>query len=231
MTKTISNWQVRVPRYGEEQDVRKKYWILSEGTNTEYWYFRRLNELRAVLGIDPLIAILPVKKDNEGHSDPKTLLMEAEKLENDTEVNGYTSETDEIVLIFDADIYSSKPDEYSVLLKDIQKNKYLYGVTNPAFELFLLLHLKGSLEKTIFPNQQEILENRKKSKNGHRYVAHLLSEETNKNPKKNPAIANLAKDVAVAIEQEKMLNQDPEAAIHSLTSNIGTIIQKMMDES
>ena len=38
----------------------------------------------------------------------------------------------------------------------------ILGVSNPSFELFLLLHFKGAYENDIVPNEEDIIKQEKK---------------------------------------------------------------------
>ena len=81
-----------------------------------------------------------------------------------------------------------------------EKNNIL-AVSNPAFELFLLLHYENSYEDDIEPNTEQIIKN---EKDGHQtFIYKLLLARTGINPKKNSAIGELAKNIEIAIEQEK----------------------------
>lgn len=94
--------------------------------------------------------------------------------------------------------------------------------------MFLLLHYEGTYEKLILPNYDKILENRKVGKR--RYITVLFTEESGMNPKENPAIGGLARNIHTAIGQEGKLNQNAEHAVGKLTSNIGKIIQGIMND-
>ena len=50
------------------------------------------------------------------------------------------------------------------------------------------------------------------------------------NPKSDSSIALLANNVLIAIEQEKRLNNDIKSAKGTLTSNIGTIINTIIED-
>lgn len=49
-------------------------------------------------------------------------------------------------------------------------------------------------------------------------------------PKKDPAIAELVKNIYTAIEQEKNLNNDILSCRGNITSNVGIVMQKILDE-
>lgn len=78
------------------------------------------------------------------------------------------------------------------------------------------------------PKHDEILQNRKIGKR--RYITTLFTDKSGMNPKENPAIGVLAENIHTAIEQERKLNQDAENALGNLTSNIGKIIQEIMND-
>lgn len=46
--------------------------------------------------------------------------------------------------------------------------------------------------------------------------------------KKNPLIGDLSKELLMAIEQEKYLNQDKEMCLEKISSNIGQILEKII---
>ena len=96
---------------------------------------------------------------------------------------------------------------------------------NPAFELFLLLHYENSYEDDIEPNAKQIIQN---EKDGHQtFIYKLLLARTGINPKKNSAIGELAKNIEIAIEQEKKINEDIHQCRGQITCNIGRIIDEI----
>ena len=61
-----------------------------------------------------------------------------------------------MIIVFDADIFEEKVSGYDELIREIEE-KDIAAVTNPAFELFLLLHVEGSFEKYIFGHEMDFL--------------------------------------------------------------------------
>ncbi len=59
----------------------------------------------------------------------------------------------------------------------------------------------------------------------------VLSGVTNMNAKTNRRIVILAENVKVAIEQEKQINQNIHDCKGRITSNIGLIIEQIMNEN
>ena len=78
------------------------------------------------------------------------------------------------------------------------------------------------------PNSEQILQNRKIGKR--RYITILFTEKSGMNPKENSSIGELAANIRTAISQEANLNQDVKNALGKLTSNIGEIIQDIMND-
>lgn len=219
--RNYSNWNQRSSDNKEQVYPYQKFFFICEGANTEMFYFKKLVDLRKQLGIHPLIDICLLEKTEEDRnlSSPKRLLKFAEKQKSSI---SFDEERDKMVVVVDADIFKNKPDDYLEVISLSEKYQDILAVTNPAFELFLLLHYEHSYEKEIKPNEEKILENRKE--NGRRYIDRLFSKKSGMNSKRNPEIGSLVKYLDVAIEQEKKLNQDIQQCTNQLTSNIGKII-------
>ena len=105
----------------------------------------------------------------------------------------------------------------------------IVAVTNPAFELFLLLHFDNSYETDILPNAEAILENKKEG--NQTFIYRLLLQRTGMNSKKNSRIGELALKIETAISQEKQLNQNPNNCHGQLTSNIGFVIDSIRNST
>ena len=70
--------------------------------------------------------------------------------------------------------------------------------------------------------------NIKNEKDGHQtFIYKLLLARTGINPKKNAAIGELAKNIEIAIEQEKKINEDIHQCKGQITCNIGRIIDEI----
>ena len=85
--------------------------------------------------------------------------------------------------------------------------------------------MKNSYEDDIEPNTEQIIQN---EKDGHQtFIYKLLLARTGINPKKNSAIGELAKNIEIAIEQEKKINEDIHQCKGQITCNIGRIIDEI----
>lgn len=133
-----------------------------------------------------------------------------------------------MVIVFDADIFEKKVSDYDDVIALGEEQGNILAVSNPAFELFLLLHFANTYEQMIAPNEEAILANDKEGKQT--YIYKLLLSKTGINSKKNSAIGELALDVETAIMQEKNLNQDVHDCKGKLTCNIGKIIENIRND-
>ena len=225
---TYTNWNSRPSDQVEQIEPFRKYFFICEGANTETYYFRRLIDLRKQLGIHPLIDIRLWEKTNEDRnlSFAKNLVTFAEKQKQNPE-NGFDNERDKMVIVFDGDIFEEKVQGYEELISQIEKTD-IAGVTNPGFELFLLLHFEGSYKQWIEGHEADFL---RMDKNGkYSYAYKVLRNLTGMNAKNNPEIGNLAENVLIAISQEKMINQDIHELKGKVSSNVGKIIEEIVNE-
>ena len=118
--------------------------------------------------------------------------------------------------------------QIAMIIKKGKSSGNILGVTNPSFELFLLLHFDGSFEQDILGNEEEYLKEENLSKKG--YVYQKLFKKTKMNSRKNPKIGELANNIFIAIKQEKLINQDIECCKGRLTSNIGKIVESIIKD-
>ena len=146
--------------------------------------------------------------------------------QKELEANGFDSERDKMVIVFDGDIFEEKVQGYDELIASIEEND-IAAVTNPGFELFLLLHINNSYETYIQGHEADFL-TMVNGKYAHAY--NVLLDATGMNAKKNPQIGSLAENVLVAITQERLINQDIHQLKGKVSSNIGLIIERIINE-
>ncbi len=225
---TYTNWNSRPSDNEEQIEPFRKYFFICEGANTETFYFKRLIDLRKQLGIHPLIDIRLWEKTDEDRnlSFAKNLADFAESQKNIPD-NDFDPDRDKMVIVFDGDIFEEKVQGYDELITSIEE-KDIAAVTNPGFELFLILHVDGSFEKYIKGHEAEFLSVDEKGKYSHAY--NILHELTGMNAKTNPRIGELADNVLIAITQEKQINQDIHQLKGNVSSNIGKIIEDIIKE-
>lgn len=226
--RSYTNWNVRPSDRDEQIEPYRKYVFICEGAKTETYYFKRLIDMRKQLGIHPLIDLRLWEKTDEDKnlSFAKNLAKFAKEQKNNPDVD-FDPERDKLVIVFDGDIFEEKVQGYDELIDEIEKED-IAAVTNPGFELFLILHVEGSYEGHIKGRESEYLKRNEKGKYNHAYE--VLRRLTGMNAKTNPRIGELADDVFVAIEQEKKINQNIRRLKGKVSSNIGKIIENIVHE-
>ena len=184
-------------------------------------------KIRRKLGIHPFIdiSILERTEGDVSISAPKRLVQFGSEYKTRDCFDG---ERDTIVVVFDADVFERGQPHYSDILENARQENFVVGVTNPCFELFLLLHYENGFSEYIKPNISELL-SPKGLKNKLAYS--ILKQQAGVDSKSNKAIGELAEFVTIAIEEERFLNQDINDCKGKITSNIGQIIDVILDDS
>lgn len=232
--RTYSNdWTKRYTDDIEQVEPFRKYFFLCEGENTEKFYFEALIDSKKELGISPNVYLEFLEKTEEdrSRSAPQCLIELADKFVDDNDEN-FDKEFDKIVLVFDLDIYESKPNDFVTVFNDAKEKGYLLALTNPSFELFLLLHKDRSLIDIINPVEEDIVKNEwviRDDGSRKRFISNKFYETFGFDSKSNSQISNFVFDMNIAITQEKNINQDVENSQHILTSNVGKIIENIMN--
>lgn len=224
---TYTNWNSRPSDQEEQVEPFRKYYFICEGANTETFYFEKLIDLRKELGIHPLIDIRLWEKTegDKNISFAKNLAAFAKEQKSLAE-NEFDSDRDKMIIVFDGDIFEEKVQGYDELIASIEEQD-IAAVSNPGFELFLLLHIEGSFEKYIKGHEVDFLT---MVDGKYAYAYNALLDATGMNAKKNANIGNLAENVMIAIRQEKLINQDIHQLKGKVSSNIGLIIEGIINE-
>lgn len=227
--RSYTNWNSRKTDSEEQIEPYRKYFFICEGANTETWYFRKLIDIRRSLNIHPLIDIRLLEKTEEDKdiSFPRKLIDFAESQKENSEIM-FDKERDKMIIVFDADIFEEKVLDYDEVIALGERDNIL-AVSNPVFELFLLLHFEDAYTKDIKPNMEQIIKNKKDG--NQTFIYKLLLARTGINSKRNSAIGELAKNVDVAIVQEKKINEDIHNCKGKITCNIGKIIESIRNDA
>lgn len=233
--RSYTNWNTRPSNNEEQIEPYKHYYFICEGLNTERWYFERFIDMRKDFSISSLIHVEYLEKteEHEGWSNPKKLCQ----LSNIVRTSGhydFDPKRDVMILVFDADIYEAQDESvYNTLIENAERENTIC-VTNPSFELFLLLHYEHSYDELILPNSTAILKNDWVTvADGEevRYIENLFRQKSGLKPKQDAEIATLVENVTIAIDQEKRLNNDIHLCRGRITSNIGLVIQQILSDT
>lgn len=226
--KTPRPYGQRTNTNNELLTIRKKYFLVVEGSKTEIEYFNGVFDYRRELGIDTLIDIIILDRDEKNRTDshPTHLLSGVLKKLNESNNINYDKEIDEIWLVFDRDPESLSEKQFNEIYSVCIENGFNIGFTNPNFEFWLLLHLPN-IEKY---DRRIILENKKLNKKK-RFIERELSNRLEDGYSKNNIKFERFRDkIELAIEQEKLFDQETIKILKNLGSNIGMLISKMKSE-
>lgn len=192
-----------------------------EGNNTEAQYFEKLKE--NVRFNDELIHLMSLKRPKgDTNSAPKHVFKKLKKEAKD-EFN--FKSPDELWMIIDRDEWTNIP-EISTLCKN-EGNFYL-ALSNPCFELWLLLHVKDISEY----DEQElkaIFENKKIPNSRKTYLKRLLGEffEDGYNESR-PKPQRFFPHIDIAISRAKTLDNLNEDYPTNLGSHVYKLVEKII---
>lgn len=205
------------------KEPKSKYFIVSEGDKTELQYFQGIKRNADEIGIDNLIEIVPVENEEceFGQSHP---LKKIENFNQSLEDNKfvYSKEIDKVCFIIDRDPQNFKEKQYDEFLEKCSLHGYFPYVSNPTFELFLVMHNDEILKL----DKLKLLENKKVNKNK-RFLETQLSKLFNCN-KCNIDFNKFKNNIETAIKNEKFFSEDVITLKTELGSNVGTLLDEMI---
>lgn len=136
----------------------------------------------------------------------------------------YEAGYDEICLIVDRDKQSFKDDQYDYVVQTCNEKGYNFYVSNPCFELWLLMHY----DEILNMDKDKLYNNPKEApKSKRRFLERQLSSLMNGYNKKHLNFEKLIDKVGKAVENEKHYCENINELKTSLGCNIGLLINKM----
>lgn len=156
----------------------------------------------------------------------RSIVTVLEALTAISELKYFNHSLDKIILVLDRDTHSFTSEQYDLTLAIVEKNGYLLGISNPCFELFLLLHLTNLSEYCHI----KIKDNIKKGKKTHmeRVLATFLSKNDlqrtyNKSTYNAEVFTENFKNL-----QKNIVDSQIETDIVKLKSDIGTSLYSIL---
>lgn len=172
--------------------------IAAEGKDTERIYFEAL----ANKYINPRVHvhILKREKEEQNNSSPKHVLRQLVDYEKQYELES----DDELWLVVDRDRWTDEMLS-NVAIKCAQDYYLHIALSNPCFELWLLLHLVDVA--LLSPEERQLwIENRRASKNANPYLKVLLRQAMGSYHEANYDAEMLIEHVGEAIDRAKSLD-------------------------
>jgi hypothetical protein len=203
---------------------KEKIIILAfEGNDTERVYFEDFKETfkdTDSYNNDLIYLHLLSRPKSDTNSAPNHVFRKLKKEAKD-EYN--FKPTDELWMVIDTDRWKN----INEIILECKKQKNMFvAVSNPCFELWLLLHIKDINEYNS-DEQKLILNNGKTSKNSRTYVEKKIIEILGTYNKSNPQTEHFLPNIENAIKQAKLLNNPEEEYPKVLGSFVYKIVEKL----
>jgi RloB-like protein len=171
--------------------------VASEGVNTERQYFEKLAAKNSRISFK----FLSRAKKDKGKSAPEHVLQQLRDFEKVEAPRKY----DELWMVIDVDQWENLGE----IIKCCEVERYHAAVSNPCFELWLLLHIRP-LEEYSLEERQRLLENEKVTKSRTRLDKELTKLLLHGYSKNNPRMARFIPFVKVAIKRARQLDENPD---------------------
>lgn len=175
--------------------------IASEGKDTERIYFNALAKEYTNPRVH--VHILKRSEDEKNNSSPEHVLEQLNEYKCQYELEA----DDELWLVTDKDHWTEAMLS-RVATECMQDVSMHMALSNPCFELWLLLHLVDV--SSLTPEEQRLwMENRRKSKSGNPYLKVLLRQKMGSYHESAYDVLTLIQHVEVAIERARLLDKNP----------------------
>lgn len=175
--------------------------IASEGKDTERIYFKALAKEYTNPRVH--VHILKRSEDEKNNSSPEHVLEQLNEYKCQYELEA----DDELWLVADKDHWTEAMLS-RVATECMQDVSMHMALSNPCFELWLLLHLVDV--SSLTPEEQLLwMENRRKSKSSNPYLKVLLRQKMGSYHESAYDVLTLIQHVEVAIERARLLDKNP----------------------
>ena len=175
--------------------------VASEGRDTERIYFRALAKEYSNPRVH--VHILERSEDERNSSSPEHVLKQLYNYKSQYELEA----DDELWLVVDKDRWTDAMLS-RVATECTQDVSMHMALSNPCFELWLLLHLEDVVSLT--PEERQLwMENRRKSKNVDPYLKVLLRQKMGSYHESAYDASSLIAHVETAIERARALDKKP----------------------
>lgn len=198
------------------------YYIAFAGEGkTEYRYFDEIIDNAQQLGISKYIRIEPLETEDENdtQSHPKHVLGLLQERKNNPDF-GYNPH--EIWMVVDRDKQNVKKEQLEEIIKICKEEKYNLALSNPTFELWLLLHLTDIDEY----NSDELLKNKKTGKK--RFLQREIAKLCNGYRKTKIPFELTSERILQAIKRAKKLETDNVQLLDRLGTNVCILVEHIM---
>ncbi|WP_299695451.1 RloB family protein [uncultured Vibrio sp.] len=211
------------PVYDEYQEDPKRVIIIScEGSVTEPEYFNTI-KVKLAKYLSDIIEIEVVNKQNNA-SEPQNVMA---NLQRYVEAYDYRKEHDSLWLVCDREKVDARKKHLKEIMPICKENGYKLAISNPLFELWLLMHITDISQydkKVLFANEPVNASRKFIDKQ----LSNILDNGYNKKAGRFNKDIVTYENLIRAIEQEKTLENNEDLLLDNLGSNIGELINDIL---
>lgn len=175
--------------------------IASEGKDTERIYFKALAKEYSNLRVH--VHILERSENEQNNSSPEHVLKQL----NDYKSKYDLEADDELWLVVDKDRWTETMLSH-VATECSQEVAMHMALSNPCFELWLLLHMEDAASLSL-EEQEQWMKNRRKSKNADPYLKVRLRQKLGSYHESSYDALTLIAHIEDAIERARALDKNP----------------------
>lgn len=175
--------------------------IASEGKDTERIYFKALAKEYTNLRVH--VHILERSENEQNNSSPEHVLKQLNDYKSKYDLEAY----DELWLVVDKDRWTEAMLSH-VATECSQEVAMHMALSNPCFELWLLLHMEDAASLSL-EEQEQWMKNRRKSKNADPYLKVRLRQKLGSYHESSYDALTLIAHIEDAIERARALDKNP----------------------
>jgi hypothetical protein len=196
--------------------------VATEGEQTEARYFEQLVSEDYYYSSRVHLEIIPAE---DGKSAPKHVIARLDEFRRSYKLR----KGDELWILIDRDHRSWNERQLATAQQLCKQKNYRFGLTNPSFELWLILHL---CDVPSFPpeERESIRENRRIG--SRTYCEGILVRENGSYNKVDPDLSRIISNVELALDRNKRLTQNHSVDLFThIGSTIDLLIESLIEKA
>ncbi len=206
------------------RDQKSLFIIATEGEKTEKIYFNYLKD-NGYLKFNVIIKVL---NSEAGRSSPSEVYKRLRRYIKENNIN---LSKDELWLVIDRDKGSNDNEKMEKLYKQCKDENIGFGLSNPCFELWFLLH-KEDVSKYNRIETALILENKRETKHGKTHLEKKLSEIFDGYNKSRPNCFRFVPFTKIALKNAKKLTKDSKVInFDNVATYVYQLVEKIIDDN
>ena len=189
--------------------------IASEGKETENIYFEQLKASLHASGVQ-----IEVLRRDSNESSPEHIYRQIQDFAAKYDMD----EDDQLWAVVDKDRWTEKM--LSGVAKKCSQNKYfIFCLSNPCFELWLILHLED-VAQYAEEDREKLSENKKIKRNGYTWTKNRLRELMDGYSESKYEVTKLLPEIEKAIERASKLDSNPN---DRWPQSVGTRVYRLVN--